>query len=83
MSKTSVALLNALQASNNTITFVFGNPYAVKNMCDAKNLVACYEDDVIFQQQAFEVVKGDSKPQGTLPVTVCEKYPFGSGMVIK
>ena len=83
LSKTAVSLLNGLQASNNAITFLFGNPYAAKNMCEAKNLVACYEDDVIFQQQAFEVLKGSIKPQGTLPVTVCETYPFGSGIVMK
>ena len=83
LSQTAVNLLNGLQANNNAITFLFGNPYAVKNMCDAKNLVACYEDDTIFQQQAFEVLKGNLQPQGTLPVTVCEKYPFGSGTVMK
>lgn len=83
MSKTAVYLLNGLQANNNAITFLFGNPYAVKNMCDAKNLVACYEDDIIFQQQAFEVLNGNLQPQGTLPVTVCEKYAFGSGIVMK
>lgn len=83
LSPAAVNLLNGLQANNHTVTFLFGNPYAVKNMCDAKNLVACYEDDVIFQQQAFEVLKGNLQPQGTLPVTVCEKYPFGSGIVVK
>lgn len=83
LSQTAVNLLNGLQAGNRTITFLFGNPYAVKNMCEAKNLVACYEDDAIFQQQAFEVLKGNVQPQGTLPVTVCEKYPFGSGIVRK
>ncbi len=83
LSKTAVSLLNGLQANSNAITFLFGNPYAVKNLCDAKNLVACYEDDVIFQQQAFEVLKGAIQPQGTLPVTVCEKYAFGSGIVMK
>ena len=83
LSQTAVNILNGLQASNRTITFLFGNPYAVKNMCDAKNLLACYEDDTIFQQQAFEVLKGNLQPQGTLPVTVCEKYPFGSGIVVK
>ena len=80
LSKTAVDLLNQLQANTNTITFLFGNPYAVKNMCNAANLLACYEDDIIFQQQAFEVLKGTVKPQGTLPVTVCEKYAFGSGI---
>ncbi len=83
LSKTAVAFLNKLQANAFAITFLFGNPYAVKNMCGAANLLACYEDDAIFQQQAFEILKGTIKPQGTLPVTVCEQYPFGSGIVMK
>ncbi len=83
LSETAVSLLNSLQSNSNAITFLFGNPYAVKNMCEAKNLLACYEDDILFQQQAFEVLKGTIKPQGTLPVTVCEQYPFGSGIVMK
>ncbi len=81
LNNTTVDLLNKLQQNNNAITFLFGNPYAVKNMCDAPNLLVCYEDDVIFQEQAFRVLTGDSKPQGTLPVTVCPAYPFGSGLV--
>lgn len=83
LSKTAVDLMNDLQTNNKTITFLFGNPYAVKNMCSANNLLACYEDDTIFQQTAFDALKGILEPQGTLPVTVCEKYPFGSGMVTK
>ena len=83
LSKTAVDLMNQLQANTNAITFLFGNPYAVKNMCNAANLLACYEDDAIFQQQAFEMLKGTLIPQGTLPVTVCEKYAFGSGIVMK
>ena len=83
LSESAINLMNKLQQDNKTITFLFGNPYAIKNMCSAPNLLACYEDDTIFQQQAFEVLKGNIKPQGTLPVTVCEQYSFGSGIVRK
>ena len=83
LSQTAIDLMNRLEANNNAITFLFGNPYAIKNVCEAPNLLACYEDDVIFQQAAFDVLTGTTKPQGTLPVTVCEKYAFGSGMMLK
>ncbi len=83
LSKTAADFLNELGIQTNTITFLFGNPYAVKNMCRAANLLVCYEDDAIFQQQAFGVLQAIIKPQGTLPVTVCEQYPFGSGIVMK
>ncbi len=81
MSQKTVSVLNQIVAKPNAVTFLFGNPYAVKNVCNAANLLACYEDDAIFQQAAFEVLKGTIKPNGTLPVTVCEKYAFGSGIL--
>lgn len=81
LSTTAVDLINKLQQNNNAITFVFGNPYAVKNMCNAPNIVVCYEDDAIFQQAAFDVLRGNNKPKGTLPVTVCDNFKYGSGIV--
>ncbi len=83
LNKTAIDLINKIGAKTNVITLLFGNPYAIKNLCGASNLLACYEDDAIFQQAAFEVLKGNIKPQGTLPVTVCDKYAFGSGIVMK
>ncbi len=81
ISKTAIDLLNRVQQNNNVILFAFGNPYVVKNMCMAPNLVACYEDDVIFQEAAFGVLSGTAKAGGTLPVTVCTNYQYGSGIV--
>ena len=43
-------LIKNLQASTHALTMVFGNPYALKNFCDADNLIECYEDDPIFQR---------------------------------
>jgi beta-glucosidase-like glycosyl hydrolase len=80
MSNESVAFVKKLQQQTTAITFLFGNAYAAKNWCDAKNLVVCYEDDAIVQQSAFELLKGDLHYKGTLPVTVCDSYKFGSGI---
>ncbi len=81
ISPSAVDLVNQLQNQTNAITFVFGNPYAIKNWCTAKNLVACYEDDTITQNAAFEFLQGKIQAKGKLPVTVCDKYKFGSGLV--
>ena len=70
-------------ANYKTILFDFGNPYAIKNFCDAKNLVACYEDDSITQSVAADILEGKSLAKGTLSVTVCPKYKYGSGMLPK
>lgn len=81
ISKNAVALVSALQLQTNAITFVFGNPYAIKNWCTAKNLVACYEDDDIVQAAAVDLLQGKIPAKGKLPVTVCDEFKFGSGIV--
>ena len=76
----SVYLLNGLQQPQ-TITLVFGNPYAIKNIADAPNLIACYEDDDITQEAAVALLQGKIQAKGTLPVTVTENLKFGNGIV--
>lgn len=81
ISSFTLDLIKQIQQNNKSIIFDFGNPYALKNFCDAANLVACYEDDSITQSVAADILKGKIKAQGTLPVTVCANYKFGSGIV--
>lgn len=80
ISNASVYLLNGLQ-QNNTLTLVFGNPYALKNIANAPNLVACYEDDDITQEAAVSLIMGKIEPKGKLPVTVTENLKFGDGIL--
>ena len=69
---TAIDLVTQLQQQTNAVTFVFGNPYAIKNFCSAKNLVACYEDDDIIQNTAADLLQGKIAAKGRLPVTVCD-----------
>lgn len=80
LSKNSLELLNKLQ-NNKTITFAFGNPYAVQYICNSSNLVVCYEDDDITQSAAADLLIGKINAKGKLPVTVCEGFRFGDGIV--
>jgi CubicO group peptidase (beta-lactamase class C family)/beta-glucosidase-like glycosyl hydrolase len=80
ISKNAVELVTQLQQKTKAITFVFGNPYAIKNWCNAKNLVACYEDDSIIHNVAINLLQGKIAAKGKLPVTVCEKFKFGTGI---
>lgn len=80
ISKNAVDLVTQLQQKTKTITFVFGNVYAVKNWCGAKNLVACYEDDSIVQNTAVDLLQGRIAAKGKLPVTVCEQFTYGNGI---
>jgi beta-glucosidase-like glycosyl hydrolase/CubicO group peptidase (beta-lactamase class C family) len=80
ITKPAVDLVTQLQQQTNAITFVFGNPYAIKNWCGAKNLIACYEDDDIVQNTAVDLLQGKITAKGKLPVTVCEELKYGSGI---
>lgn len=82
ISKPAVSLVTQLQQQTNAIIFVFGNPYAIKNFCDAKNIVACYEDDDITQNAAADMLEGKIVPKGKLPVTVCDTYQYGAGIAL-
>src|SRR5438552_1913120 len=39
ISAAATSFAQQLQQQTKSITFVFGNPYAIKNFCDAKNLI--------------------------------------------
>ena len=80
ISKNAVDLVTLLQQKTKSITFVFGNPYAVKNWCNAKNLIACYEDDSIIHNVAIDLLQGKIAAKGKLPVTVCAQFKFGTGI---
>ena len=80
ISKNAIDLVIQLQQHTNAATFVFGNPYAIKNWCDAKNMIACYEDDSIIHNAAIDLLQGKIGAKGKLPVTVCELYKFGAGI---
>ena len=77
----SFYLLNELGKLNNSIILDFGNPYAIKNFCDVKNLLACYEDNAITQNAAADWLSGKIQAKGKLPVTVCEQYKSNDGIV--
>jgi beta-N-acetylhexosaminidase len=79
LSSAGIELVNKLQQQTKSVLFVFGNPYSIKNFCNSTNLIACYEDDPITQNSAVDMLEGKLKYHGHLPVTVCDKYPYGSG----
>jgi len=79
ISQTAINLVKELQ-SFNAATFVFGNVLAVSNFCDAKNLIACYQDDDITQQAAAELLQSKIVSMGKLPVSVCD-FKYGDGTI--
>ena len=83
ITKSFVNIAIKIQQMKNSISFVFGNPYAVKNFTAARNIIACYEDDSLMHDVAINLLKGTETAKGKLPVTVDESFHFGSGITPK
>ena len=84
ISETTVDLLHQISTHySSAIALVFGNPYAIANVADYKNIIACYEDDTIFQQNAFHFLIGKTFAKGRLPISVNAAMPYGTGILVK
>ncbi|MFZ9718122.1 MAG: glycoside hydrolase family 3 N-terminal domain-containing protein [Chitinophagaceae bacterium] len=80
LSTPAIDFANALLQQPGSILMLFGNPYALQNFCKAGNVLVAYEDDAIIQAAAFDVLTGKVLPLGKLPVSVCERFPSGTGL---
>jgi beta-glucosidase-like glycosyl hydrolase/CubicO group peptidase (beta-lactamase class C family) len=81
ISKPAWNLIDSVQQRFRAITMFFGNPYAIKRECNSNILVACYDDDSTTQQTAADLLNGRFLPKGKLPVTICERFKAGDGLV--
>ena len=81
ISASALNLWNNLKTQN-AITFLFGNVYAVKNFCDGRGLVAMHQDEEMFHDAAADFLKGSIRSNGKMPVTVCNFY-YGGGLTVK
>jgi len=79
ISTVAMDLVHAIQKENKVLNFIFGNPYAVKNYTDARNIVVCYEDDNLMHEAALSLLKGGISAKGRLPVSV-EGFHYGTGL---
>jgi beta-N-acetylhexosaminidase len=80
ISQAALQLIKNLDRQPGSVTFVFGNPYAVKYVCDASTLVECYDDNEITQSVAADWLSGKFNAGGHLPVSVCEGFKAGYGI---
>ena len=80
ISVSALQLLKNLDQLPGAVSFVFGNPYALKYVCDASVLLACYDDNEITQSVAADWLNGKFQAKGRLPVTVCDGLKAGFGI---
>jgi beta-glucosidase-like glycosyl hydrolase len=78
LSNMAINAINYLGNNDNALVVAFGNPYAIANFAEVKNLLACYEDDTITQLTAAQIIQHQIKPKGSLPVTVTNNLPLGT-----
>ncbi len=80
MGEAAVSLVKTLGNKKGSSLLLFGNPYAMAQFDSTgyENLVACYEDDSVFQSVAASWLKGQFAAIGSLPVTV-GNWKFGTG----
>lgn len=75
-----VESIKALLQNQNAIVVLFGNPYALKLFCDHEGFLVAYDESDETQQTTAQIIIGQLKAKGKLPVTVCEKYKIGDGI---
>lgn len=82
LSNMAINAINYLGNNDNALVVAFGNPYAIANFAEVKNLLACYEDDTITQLTAAQIIQHQIKPKGSLPVTVTNNLPLGTKLTL-
>lgn len=83
ISNAAMQLIKGIQQQQQSITVVFGNPYVIKNFCNAPVLIAAYEDDDITQTTVNDLLHGRFLAKGKLPVTVCPALKYGDGIIVR
>lgn len=81
LEKFELQLIDELKAGRKTLTMIFGNPYAAKNFCGDDGLLVAYDDAEETQQAVARIITGQLKANGRLPVSVCDRYHSGDGIV--
>jgi beta-N-acetylhexosaminidase len=78
--------VNQISKQPNAIVAIFGNPYSLKQYTEidkSKSVLITYGENNWSMDYAAQLIFGALNNQSTLPVSVNNNYPEGSGIVIK
>ena len=76
-------LIAKLNTQNRTIVTYFGNPYAVNKLESIQlsdGLIIAYQENDFTEDLSAQLIFGGIGASGTLPVTINDEYPAGSGI---
>jgi len=73
-------LAKKLEGHSKTVAIAFGNPYSLRFLASFKHLVCAYDDDILAQQAALQVLFGVVKAKGKLPVSSGTVFKEGTGI---
>ena len=76
----------AQMRSSNAVLVSFANPYALADIVDFNGLdavIMAYQNSVIAQNKAAELLFGAIPAKGKLPVTINQIFPLGTGVEVK
>jgi beta-glucosidase-like glycosyl hydrolase/CubicO group peptidase (beta-lactamase class C family) len=74
------AFLEKIISRNKTIISWFGNPYGIdklKSLQSANGLILAYQENEYTEDLAAQLIFGGIGAQGTLPVTINNRWPLG------
>ncbi|NUQ64689.1 MAG: glycoside hydrolase family 3 C-terminal domain-containing protein [Pirellulales bacterium] len=79
--KTYRALIERVTAAGRSVALLnFGNPYVMADLPKAAFSLCTFSDAEDSIDAAVQVLFGELKPQGRLPVRIADRYPFGHGL---
>jgi beta-N-acetylhexosaminidase len=74
-------LIGRAAAAGRTVVLLnFGNPYVMADLPKAGVALCIFSDATDSIDAAVQVLFGELKPQGALPVRISARYPFGHGL---
>ncbi len=78
-----IDIVNRLAGNTRVILTVFGSPYSLyffNNLKNISSIVLAYEDNVLTQSYAAQLIFGGIPARGILPVTITPDYISGAGL---
>jgi beta-N-acetylhexosaminidase len=77
------SFLVKLNSSNKCIITYFGNPYAIRRIKSLQNsdcVIIAYQENEFTESLSAQLIFGGIGAEGSLPVTINEKWPSGFGI---